>query len=484
MIPLGGEGISGGRRMMGRREDGQGQFLYAFDLDEVVPPDHLVRQIDGLLELSWVHMALAPYYSHTGRPSIDPVLMIRMLLVGSVFAIRSERRICAEIQVNLAYRWFCKLGIEDKIPDHSVFCRARHERFRQSDALRRVFEGVVARCISAGLVGGEAFSIDASLIKADVNKTKRLPGDSPIAWPKAEEASRAVREYVAALDAANSDEACGGGDGGDGSSQSGRQRKPPKEVSLTDPQATWVARPGVDPFFAYDANYLIDNKAGIIVDAEGTRANRTVEIAVTQTMMDRVRRRFDLRPQRLAGDTTYGAVRLLKWLVDRSIAPHIPVWDKSARPDGTFSRADFVFNQERNIYVCPGGAELTSTGNVDQGHIVYYRASKNDCSTCSLKPKCTTAAARKVTRDLNEDVRDRVRALADTEAFQQSRRERKKVEMRFAHMKRILRLDRFRLRGLSGVRDEVLLTATAQNLRRLAKLLCHAPPILPQASLA
>jgi len=215
----------------------------------------------------------------------------------------------------------------------------------------------------------------------------------------------------------------------------------------------------------------------------GTRANRTVEIAITQTMVDRVERRFDLRPQRLAGDTVYGAVRLLKRLVDRNITPHVPVWDKSARSDGTFSRADFVFDQERNVYVCPGGAELTSTGNIDQGHIVYYRANKKDCSACLLKPQCTTAAMRKVTRDINEDVRDRVRALADTEAFQQSRRERKKVEMRFAHMKRILRLDRFRLRGLSGVRDEVLLTATAQNLRRLARLLCRAPPPLAAACL-
>jgi IS5 family transposase len=399
--------------------------------------------------------------------------MIRMLIVGYVFALRSERRLCAEVQVNLAYRWFCKLGIEDRIPDHSVFCRARYERFRESDALRRVFEGVVAMCIAAGLVGGEAFSIDASLIKADVDKKKRVPGDQPIAWPKAEEASHAVREYLAALDTARDDEDRGA-DGG-GSNEGGHRRKPPKEVSLTDPQATWVARPGLEPFFAYDANYLIDNEAGIILDAVGTRANRAVEIAVTQTMMDRVKRRFDLRPQRLAGDTAYGAVRLLKWLVDRNIAPHVPVWNKSARPDGTFSRADFVFDQERNIYVCRSGAELTSTGNIDQGHIVYYRASKSDCSQCSLKPKCTTAIVRKITRDLNEDVRDRVRASANTEAFQQSRRERKKVEMRFAHMERILRLDRFRLRGLSGVRDEVLLTATAQNVRRLAKLLSRPP---------
>ena len=108
-------------------------------------------------------------------------------------------------------------------------------------------------------------------------------------------------------------------------------------------------------------NYLIDNKLGIILDAEGTRANRIAEIAVTQTMVERVSRRFDLRPQRLAGDTVYGAVRLLKWLVDRKITPHVPVWDKSARTDGTFSRADFVFDRERNVYICPGGAELTST---------------------------------------------------------------------------------------------------------------------------
>jgi transposase len=461
--------------MMGRRERGQGQFFYAFDLNKVVPADHLVRQIDGVLDLDWVHKELAPYYSHTGRPSIDPVLMIRMLIVGYVFAIRSERQLCSEVQVNLAYRWFCKLGIEDGIPDHSVFSRARHERFRQSDALRRVFEGVVVKCIAAGLVGGEGFSIDASLIKADVDKKKRLPGDQPIAWPKPEEASRAVREYLAALDAARSDEENSGDD--DGLSGGGNRRKPPKEVSLTDPQAAWVARKDTDPFFAYDANYLIDNKAGIIVDAEGTRANRRAEIAVTGTMIARVRDRFDLLPRRLAGDTAYGAVRLLKWLVERQILPHIPVWDKSARSDGTFSRADFVFDRSRNVYICPGGKLLHTTGTVIEGSTYRYRASKRDCDGCLFKMRCCpNTPARQIPRDLHEDARDVARALAKTEAFEQSRRERKKVEIRFAHMKRIFKLDRLRLRGLSGAKDEVLLTATAQNLRRLVKLLSRAPP--------
>src|SRR3974390_3252488 len=442
--------------MMGRRKGGQGQFFYSFNLDKVVPADHLVRQIDGFLDLTWVHKELAPYYSHTGRPSIDPVLMIRMLLVGYVFAIRSERQLCSEVRVNLAYRWFCKLGIEDGIPDHSVFSRARHERFRRSEALRRVFEGVVARGIAAGLVGGEGFSIDASLIRADVDKKKRLPGDQPIPWPQGEEASRAVREDLAALDGAHNDEGNGGGDGS--LSGGGSRRKPPKEISLTDPQAAWVARKNTDPFFAYDANYLIDNKAGIIVDAEGTRANRIVEIAITRPMLDRVGRRFQLRPQRLAADTAYGAVRLLKWLVDRKIAPHIPVWDKSARSDGTLSRADFVFDRERNVYICPGGKLLHTTGTVIEGGTLRYRASKRDCDICALKLRCSpNTPARQIPRYLHEEARDIARALAKTEAYEQSRRERKKVEMCFAHMKRIFKLDRLRLRGPTGAKDEVLL---------------------------
>src|SRR5215207_5858480 len=147
------------RSAWGSGDDGaaqpQEQLFYRFHLDEVVPDDHLVRAIASVLDLSWVHAELAPYYSATGRPSIDPVLMIRMLIVGYVFAIRSERQICREVQVNLAYRWFCGLGLEDSIPDYSAFSRARNERFREGDVLRPVFERVVASCIAAGLVGGE-----------------------------------------------------------------------------------------------------------------------------------------------------------------------------------------------------------------------------------------------------------------------------------------------------------------------------------------
>ena len=233
----------------------------------------------------------------------------------------------------------------------------------------------------------------------------------------------------------------------------------------------------MDPFFAYDANYLIDNKAGVIVDAQGTRANRTDEIAVTETMVERVEQSFGLKPGRLAADTVYGAARTLRWLMDRGIEPHIPVWDKSSRADGTFSRADFTYEPQADLYICPGGNALRTTGTVHDGRTRLYRARKADCDGCALKRRCCPKApSRRVPRDIHEATRDRVRALADTPAFEQSRNERKKVEMAFAHMKRILRLDRLRLRGLTGAKFEVLLAATAQNLRKLARYAGRSPP--------
>ena len=249
--------------MMGRLDTGQGRLFYDLCLEKLVPVDHTVRKLDAVLDLSWVARELAPYYSHTGRPSVDPELMIRMLIVGYVFAIRSERQLCSEVQVNLAYRWFCGLGVEDPIPNHSAFSRARHARFREADVLRRVFECVVGTCIEKGLVGGDAFSVDASLIKADVNPVKRAPGDQPITWPEQGNASRAVREYLRALDeeSAEADQGVGG-----------RARKPRMAISLTDPQAAWVAYRKMRSIFAYHANYLVDHKLGVIVDAEGNRA--------------------------------------------------------------------------------------------------------------------------------------------------------------------------------------------------------------------
>jgi transposase len=384
--------------MMGRLNHDQRQLFYSFNLEEAVPEDHLVRKIDVVLDLSWVHAELAPHYSNNGRPSIDPELMIRMLIIGYVFAIRSERALCREVQVNLAYRWFCGLSIEDKLPDHSAFSRARNERFRDSDLFRRVFERVVGTCIAAGLVGGEGFAVDASLIVADANKQRSTPGAE---WNKehaAKDASRAVKEYLATLD----DAAFGAA-----------SEVTPKFISPSDPAAQWTGAMRGPAFFAYADNYLVDVKFGVIVDVEATRAIRQAEVGAAKTMIDRTEERLGLKPQRLAGDT----------------------------------------------------------------------ASMRDCRCCPLKAHCCPKAPfRRVPRSIYEEARDVARALAKTEAFERSRRERKRVEMLFAHLKRILRLGRLRLRGPCGAQFEFTLAAIAQNLRRLAKLVARPPPLPVLAS--
>jgi transposase len=456
--------IKRGAAMMGRLKNDQGQLFYSFCLEDVVPDDHLVRAIAAVLDLSWVHAELARYYSRLGRPSIDPVLMIRMLIVGYVFAIRSERLLCREVKVNLAYRWFCGLGIEDNIPDHSAFSRARNDRFRDSDIFRQVFERVVGACIGAGLVGGEGFAVDASLIVADANKQRSVPGSE---WSKELDpkgVSRAVREYLATLD----DAAFGAA-----------SDVTPKFISPSDPAAQWTGAMRGPAFFAYADNYLIDVKFGVIMDVEASRAIRQAEVGAAETMIERTEERFDLKPDRLAGDMAYGSGANLDWLVnDKKIAPHIPVIDKSKREDGTFSRDDFTFDKERNVYTCPAGNTLKTTGRlVNDGETLLYIASTRDCRACPLKAKCTPKMpARRIPRSMYEDARNVARALAKTEAFEQSRRDRKRAEMLFAHLKRILQLGRLRLRGPCGAQFEFTLAAIAQNLRRLAKLVARPPP--------
>jgi transposase len=449
--------------MMGDRQVDQGALFYKFSLERHVPGDHMLRAIDRFVDLEGVRAHLAPFYSSTGRPSIDPELLIRMLLIGYCFGIRSERRLCEEVHLNLAYRWFCRLGLDGDVPDHSTFSKNRHGRFRESDLLRHLFETVVHRCLSEGLVGGEGFAVDASLIKADANRQSGTDGAKGL---DPEVSNRAVDEYLAVLD----DAAFGGA-----------TDVTPKYLAPADPASRWTGANGGMAFYAYSTNYLIDLKHAVIVDVEASTAIRQAEVTACKTMIVRTAERFDLHPERLAADTAYGSAEMLDWLVnDQQIEPHVPVFDKSERTDGTFSRADFVYDAQADTYACPAGKTLqrrrrafkTPRPEALSDDTIRYRASKRECDACPLKPKCCpNTPARKVTRSIHEAARDHARAIAETEAYLVSRRERKKVEMLFAHLKRILKLDRLRLRGPRGAHDEFLLAATAQNLRKLAKLI-------------
>ena len=447
--------------MMGRRRGDQESLFYEFRLADRIPKDHLLRRIDGFVAaaLADVHERLVPYYSEIGRPSVDPELMIRMLIIGYCYGLRSERKLAQEVELHLAYRWFCRLDLNDKVPHHSTFSENRLHRFRESDMFRHIFERVVATCMASGLVRGEGFAVDASVMEANAS---RYHGKAPeeIVWAQPERQTRAVREYLAALEA---------------DAEPNPDRKPPKVISPSDPCAAWTAKANKRVQFGYGLNYLIDIENAVIVDVEPTPARTYDEVQSTKIMLDRTERCFGIKPKRLAADTAYGTGRFLGWLVGHGIAPHIPVRDASERDDGTFSRSDFRWDKRRGVYICPNNKVLHTTGTVHDGTMLRYRASKLDCDVCPLKMQCCPNMIAQVPRDIHEDARDLARRLMGTKRFLKSRDERKRVEMRFAHLKTHHGFERMRLRGLSGARDEFHLAAIVQNLKTLALRVLRPP---------
>jgi transposase len=472
VIPYADEIGDGGPGMMGRQKRDQGKLFYEFRLDDRIPKDHLLRRIDVFVTaaLADLHQELEPYYSDIGRPSVDPELMIRMLIVGYCCGIRSERRLSEEVELHLAYRWFCKLDLEDEIPHHSTFSANRLGRFRESDVLRHVFERVVWAAMAMGLVKGEGFAVDASVLEANAS---RYRGKAPeeLDWSEKQRQTRAVAEYLAALDE---------------TAEPNPERKVPKVISPSDPSSAWTAKANKRVQFGYGLNYLIDTENAVILDVEATPARTYDEVAATKIMIDRTERCFALRPKRLAADTAYGTGKFLGWLVtDKGITPHIPVWEKSDRADGIFSRADFIWDKRHGHYICPNGKPLRTSGTVHDGRTLLYRASKRDCDFCPLKMRCCPKEpSRKIPRDLHEDARDVARRKMKTKAFARSRDERKRVEMRFAHLKTHHGFERLRLRGLSGARDEFHLAAIVQNLKTMALRLVWPPPDLATTSVA
>jgi IS5 family transposase len=394
--------------------------------------------------------------------------MLRMLIVGYCYGLRSERRLCEEVELHLAYRWFCRLDLEDKVPDHSTFSVNRHGRFRESDIFRQLFEAVVRACMDAGLVKGEGFAVDASVIEADAS---RYHGKAPdeIDWTEPKRQTRAVEEFLSGLedDDPNAD------------------RKIPKVISPTDPCSAWTAKANKRVQFGYGLNYMIDIENAVIVDVEATPARTYDEVAATKTMIERTEECFGLKPDRLAADTAYGTGKFLGWLVGVGITPHIPVWQRPDSQDGTLSRFAFVYDAASNTVTCPGGKRLQQyrrnfkqeRSGVTKANTRIYRASRADCRSCPLKSKCCpNASARKIVRDVNEAARDYARSLKDTPECDKSRDERKRVEMRFGHLKTHHRFERMRLRGLSGARDEFHLAAIVQNLKTLANHMWPPPP--------
>lgn len=449
--------------MMGQQVEHAALF-YEFRLEERVPEGHLLRRVDAILDLSFVREHMAPHYSPLGRPSICPELMVRMLLVGYLYGLRSERRLCEEVDLNLAYRWFCRLGLDGPVPDHSTFTKNRHGRFRDSGLLREVFERLVEQCLRAGLVSAEHVAVDGSHVLASANYHRRVAREDDL--PR-EAVSRAVREYWEGLDEALPD-------------LEGVERTAPKHVSLTDPAAARSIKHGPGRF-AYGLNALVDTASGIVLDVEAAPARLGDEPKASRVMVERLRERHGLAPQVLTADKAYGSGPFLAWLRDRGIEAHIRVIEHLERHErrrqmaGLLPRSAFTYDAASDSYICPQGARLAATKG--DGSTTPYVSSVKDCRPCPIRAGCTPGLRRKLNRSRYEEVRLEVMSREATSTFQASLRLRRRIERLFACIKHNDGLHRLRLRGLRGAGEQFLLAAMARNLKQMAMSLARPEPV-------
>jgi transposase len=445
--------------MMGQQPREECLF-YSFRLEDQIPETHLLRLIDRYVDFSFVRDRLQPFYSPTGRPSIDPEVLLRLLLVGYLYGISSERRLLEEVRMHLAYRWFTRLGLGQEAPDHSTFSKNRHGRFRQAGVFREVFEEIVRRCMAAGLVEGRHLTVDGTMVYANASPHRRVSREQ---LAEVAQVSCTVPEYLADLERQNP------------------VAEPPPEpppasgiMSATDPDATWAVKWGRAGFAYYD-NYLIDNASRVILGVEATPARFSQEALAARRMLEQVEP-LGLHPESLGADKAYGSGEFLAWLLARGVAPHIPVIDRRHQTGGRFTREQFRYAPEENVYYCPAGQPLRyrRAHPTAQGDI--YSATVGQCRGCPQKPGCTPGAFRKLFVHWEEPARARVRALVDTPAYERSRRNRYKVEALFAELKQRFRVGRVRLRRLWNVAEQFHLAATAQNLKRLVQFIARGQP--------
>lgn len=448
--------------MMGRQVE-QAALFYTFCLEERVPSDHLLRRVDAILDLGWVREHMAGHYSTLGRPSVCPELMVRMLLVGYLYGVRSERRLCEEVDLNLAFRWFCRLGLDGRVPDHSTFTKNRHGRFRDSDLLREVFERLVEQCLAAGLASAEHIAVDGSNVLASADYHRRVAGEEQL--PR-ESASRAVREHWEGLDEALPD-------------LEGVERTAPKHISLTDPAAAWSIKHGPGRF-AYGLNAMVDTASGIVLDVEAAPARLGDEPKASRIMVERLHGRHGLTPQVLTADKAYGSGPFLAWLGSRGIEAHVQViehlerHERRRRASGVLPRSAFTYDAASDSYTCPQGARLRPAKA--DGSTIPYLSSARDCRPCPIRSTCTPDLRRKLNRSRFEDVRQEVLAREPTPRFRASLRLRRRIERLFACIKHNDGLNRLRLRGLRGAGEQFLMAAAARNLKRMAQVLATSTP--------
>jgi transposase len=450
--------------MMGQQPRTEPLFYY-FRLEDQIPDDHLLKRLDRCVDFRFVRERLRDAYSSMGRPSIDPEILLRLLLVGYLYGISSERRLLEEVRMHLAYRWFTRLGFEHEIPDHSTFSKNRHGRFRHAGIFLEVFEEIVRRCLEAGLVQGKRLTVDGTVVTANASPQR---GTKPEQLEEVAKVSRTVREYLADLAKENPVAE-------PGENAPTHDSVAARYISTTDPDACWASKWGAAVPSYYD-HYLIDNASCIILGVEATRARFRQETLAARRMVTQVKKRFGVCPESLGADKAYGSGEFLAWLLERNIQPHIPVIDRRHQTRSRFTRDQFQYDPVENIFHCPQGQTLRYSGmsRKQQGYI--YQTAESQCRGCPVKKRCTGGPIRRIFVHWHEPARQVARELAQTPAYACSKRERNKIEALFSELKLRVGLRRVRLRRLWNVAEQFYLAATAQNLKRLVRFLAQREP--------
>ena len=442
--------------MMGQHPRSESLFYY-FRIEDQVPENHLLRLIDRHVSFEFVREKLRDSYSETGRPSIDPEVLLRMLLLGYLYGITSERRVVEELRMHLAWRWFTGLGFDQEIPNHSTFSKNRHGRFQESNLFQELFERIVEQCIQAGLVQGERMSVDGSFIQASADHHSRIPREQ---LAEAAKVNYGARKYLEELEKENGD---------------GEPVHQQDKVSTTDPDATYLTKGNRAAELGYFDNYLIDNQSCVIVGVQATAARLSQESAAARDMIDRYRERHGRQPHSVAADNTSGNGELLQWLDDRGITAYIRVKENPNGPTDLYGINQFTYVPEENCYLCPAGKRLNYVG-INKGNRVhrYYSTAKR-CQGCEQKPQCTRGKFRTIGIHICDAARKKAYAIANTAEFAVALRQRRKVEALFSELKNLIGLRRLRLRRLKFVREQFYLAAVAQNLKRLVRFLNIKP---------
>lgn len=455
--------------MMGHHVRSESLFYY-FRLEDHVPEDHLLRLIDKYVDFTFVRDRLKQHYSDTGRPSIDPELLLRILLIGYLYGITSERRLVDEVRMHLAYRWFTGLDFDQDVPHHSTFSKNRHGRFQEADLFRELFEAIVVRCVEIGLVTGKHLSVDGTQVMANASVKSGVTRE---AFSEAAHVKRTVRQYLEEIAAQNpipeTLEA-------ELQETSGTViARLPEKLSTTDPDAAWSGKNGPAVWAYYD-HYLIDNESCIIIGVEATPARFSQETLAAKQMITTAKTRFGLQPESLGADKGYGSAEFIDWLWNQSVIPHIPLIDRKNQTQGAaFTRDDFTYLPDADAYRCPAGKLLRYAGLGRRAQQHIYLSTPRQCGPCAEKSRCTRGAARKLGVSWYEPARDRARALVDSPAFIHSLRARRKVEALFSKLKQRIGLSRLRLRQKRLAAEQFLLAATVQNLKRMVRFLNASP---------